>query len=469
MDKSSALLLAFLCVLPGCEETGSVAAGDAGVGSDASVAHTLSYTPEGCAYTVATPVVNEAVMHAEQAGASPEPGHVHVSWAGDTSTTFAVNWRTGADTTLSQVLVGTDEASVMAADGANENVAVQAGHSMLYGDNSIRIHEVHVCGLSAGTRYFYKVGGSGHWSEVFDVGTAPTLGATESFTFAVSGDSRNEPAIWAETQHAIQSHAVDFQVFSGDAVVLGPLQAEWNAFFEAEFSGVSVQDVLARTPFMTANGNHDGLATNYLAQFALPQEESDGEHGDGEEWYSFNYANAHFVVLNDTVQGSTIEDSEATWLRNDLMAVDRSVTPWVFVIHHVPAYTCATAHSSDLTLRAAWQPIFDEAQVDFVFNGHNHNYERSKPIRGFASGSTEGEIQATGANGIPVNNSGTVYVVAAGAGAPLYGVDPSASAFTQVAESVRNYLVVQIEGKTLHYTAYRLDGTVLDQFDYTKE
>lgn len=468
LRKLLLLCSVFLC-LAACEETGTIDLGDASTSDAEPIAHSLSYTPDGCSYTVATPLVNEALMHGDVVGANPAPDHVHVSWAGETSTTFAVNWRTGLDTTLTQVLYGTDEAAVAAADGAGEGVAIQSGHAMSYSDNSLRIHEVHVCGLTAGTRYFYKVGGAGHWSEVFDVATAPTLGTTESYTFAVSGDSRNEPTIWAETQRAIQTQAVDFQVFSGDAVVLGPLQAEWNAFFEAEFDGVSVQDVIARTPFMPANGNHDGLATNYLAQFALPQEVSDGEHGNGEEWYSFNYGNAHFVVLNDTTQGSTIEGTEATWLRADLAAVDRSVTPWIFVVHHVPPYTCATAHSSDLTLRAAWQPILDEARVDFVFNGHNHNYERSKPIRGFASGGTEGEIQATATNGVPVNNSGTVYVVAAGAGAPLYGVDPASSAFTQVAESVRNYLIVRIEGRTMHYTAYRLDGTVLDQFDYTKE
>lgn len=471
MTLKTLALFGLLLALVGCEDTGALTGTDAGLNADAGPAgnRQISYTPEGCAYAVTSPMVAGTAMHADEAGASPTPDHIHVSWAGPSNSTFAVNWRTGYDTMLSQVLYGTDEAAVASADGPGTGVTVQSGHSMVYGTAlTFRLHEAHVCGLADGTRYFYKVGGAGHWSEVFDVATAPALASIESFTFAVSGDSRNEPSIWAETQKAINDHAVDFQVFSGDAVILGALQPEWDSFFEAASGDVSVQDVIARTPFMLANGNHDGLATNYLAQFALPQEVTPGERGEGEEWYSFDYANAHFVVLNDTSTSSLIEGAESTWLRDDLMAVDRTTTPWIFVIHHVPPYTCATAHSSDLTLRAAWQPIYDEARVDFVFNGHNHNYERSRPIRGFSTGGTEGQVQATGANGIPVNNSGTVYVVAAGAGAPLYGVDPSTTSYTHIAESVRNYVIVTIENRTMHYTAYRLDGTVLDQFDYTK-
>jgi len=108
----------------------------------------------------------------------------------------------------------------------------------------------------------------------------------------------------------------------------------------------------------------------------------------------------------------------------------------------------------------AWQPIFDEHSVDLVFTGHDHDYERSKPIRGFQAGSNDGELVAPG-------EDGTVYVVAAGAGAPLYGVDPSCY-HTETTESVRNYVIVDVEGNTLDFTAYRIDGTVLDEFTLTK-
>jgi hypothetical protein len=102
-----------------------------------------------------------------------------------------------------------------------------------------------------------------------------------------------------------------------------------------------------------------------------------------------------------------------------------------------------------------------------VFNGHDHDYERSKPIRGFDADGMTGTIAEQGAMGIPVAASGTVYVVAAGSGAPLYGVDPTCY-HTQITESVINYVIVQVDGLTMTYTAYRMDGSVIDQFEYTK-
>jgi hypothetical protein len=450
-----------------CEKTGLIPY-DAGAGDGGTPL--TSYIPAGCPYTVPVPPVQDVVLGGTAVGASPAPDHLHASFAGPTESTFAVNWRTDRETTVTQVLYGTDQAAVTAATAPGAGVSLQEGHAMLFAPplgDTVRIHEVHVCGLAASMRYYYKAGGPGAWSAVYGVATGPMPGAAEIFSFAVSGDARNDPATWAEVQAAIAGRGVDFQLFSGDAVILGPNQPEWDGWFEAVAGAVPVQDVLARVPMMFANGNHDLLAVNYLVQFALPGETSPGETA-GEEWYSFDYGNAHFVVLNDTTAAAdTIGGAEAAWLSADLGAVDRLATPWVFVMHHKPAYSCATAHGSDVTLRSAWQPIFDQWGVDVVFNGHDHDYERSKPIRGFDTGSTNGTVAASGPGGIPVAGSGTVYVVAAGAGAPLYGVDPSCY-HTQLTESVRNYVVVEIDGTTMHYTAYRLDGSVLDAFDYTK-
>jgi hypothetical protein len=63
-------------------------------------------------------------------------------------------------------------------------------------------------------------------------------------------------------------------------------------------------------------------------------------------------------------------------------------------------------------------------------------------------------------------NSGTIYVVAGGAGADLYASDTCYH--TQLSESVQHYVIVEIDGRTLSLTAYRLDGTMLDQVSWTK-
>ena len=433
-----------------------------------------SYQPKGCGYTVTLPDgMEDATMDAPAAGAAPSPVHVHVSWASDTSSSFAVNWKTGPDTQLTEVVYGTDKAAVSSADGAGSSVTLQTGHTFIYGsgspiyqDQKTRVHEVHVCGLDAGTTYYYKVGGAGHWSTVYDVATGPKAGAATPFRFAVAGDSRDDPATFASIEQKITTEAPDFQIFTGDAVHTGANQTDWDGFFEASSGSFHVEDALARIPFMPVNGNHENLVINYFTQFALPGTVSKGEVKDaeGEEWYSFDYANAHFVMLDDQPTGSALDD-ETQWLSDDLSKVDRKTTPWIFAVHHKPLYT-ASNHSSDMTTRAAWQPLYDQYKVDFVLNGHNHVYERTLPIRGFKPGTQDGALAQADANKAPVNESGTVYVVAGGAGAPLYGT--GTDYFTALTEKTRNYVVIDIDGRTLKYTAKRLDGSELESFTYTK-
>ena len=485
----ASLVLSLASMGLGCETTGAtmpdtglVVMPDSGVDGGPALQTSYSYTPTGCTYMVRTPTVTEAGAGRDDFGATPMADHVHASWAGPTDTTFAVNWRSDVDTHASSLLVGTDQAAVMAADGATTGVERHDGHfmvvsSLVHTDPPDMIHEAHVCGLTPNTTYYYRVGGTGHWSSTFSFSTGPTIGSTDPYMFGVTGDSRGyDMNAWAITEQRMQARAVDFEIFSGDAVEIGNVQSEWDQFFEQEITGTGafqVQDFLASHAMMMANGNHDVLSPNYLAQFALPQDVSPSEIGQGEDWYSFDYANAHFVVLNDTVASDTIlSGDEAAWLRSDLMAVNRTTTPWVFVMHHQPLYTCSLGgHNPDTTLRSAWQPIFDQFHVDIVFAGHNHEYERSHPIFGYSAGgdmlagSVAGGAPTFGADGNP---SGSIYIVAAGAGAPLYPCDMHCPE-TAFAQSVRAYVTFQISNRTLTMNAYdSLTDTMIDTLSYTK-
>jgi acid phosphatase type 7 len=430
------------------------------------------YTPRGCGYEVSVPdAAKEVAGHADLAGTDPTPRHVHVSWAGPVDSTLAFVWTTGAlDTRNALVLYGTDPAAVEKAEAPGGGVRAQAGHSMeigsvLFANQQKRVHEVHVCGLTPETTYHYKVGGRGAWSPSYDVTTGVPAGTSKPFRFVLSGDSRNEPAVFAQIQERARSEAPDFQLFTGDAVDIGVNQEHWDAFFEATTGSFAAQEMLARTPFMAVNGNHENLSLQYIALFAFPQELSPGELAQGEEWYSFDYGNAHFVALDDSSGGSGTLAAQRDWLKSDLAKVDRTKTPWIFVMHHKPAYSCSN-HGSNAQVRAMWQPVYDEFKVDFVLNGHDHNYERSVPIRGFQADGVEGQKAASGPNEVPVAESGTLYVVSGGAGAPLYG---SGTCYhTYYSEKTRNYSVFDIDGRTLSYRALRLDGSVLDEFTYTK-
>lgn len=367
-----------------------------------------------------------ADAHAATFGSAPDPTHLHLSWAYDPSTSVSMVWRTDADTRATQVQYGTDTGYG----------ATAAGGSFFIGgaEANGRVHEVHICDLQPNTTYHYRVGGDGHWSPDHTFTTAPAPGTEQAFRFGVAGDSRDNQATWGLVLDAMDAHAPDFYMFSGDAVSLGVDMVEWDAWFDAGVGHFESR------PLIVAHGNHEFQAQPFYALFAQP---------GNEQWFSFDFANAHFVMLNDTVAQAGDQEIQAAWMEQDLAATAQR---WRFAFHHMPAYSSSTTHGSDLENRAVWSPVEEAGGVAIDFAGHNHNYERSYPMR----------------NGVEVvPEQGTTYVVSAGAGAPLYGNDLS-QPFTQVAAVTENFLIVEVDGRRTTVTAYDLAGNVLDTFTTTR-
>jgi len=133
---------------------------------------------------------------------------------------------------------------------------------------------------------------------------------------------------------------------------------------------------------------------------------------------------------------------QTLWLESTLAEArrDPSVDMIVVYMHQVPMSTSTSGNGSDLAIRQAWLPLFDKYEVDLVFHGHEHDYERTYPVRGYEPGEfgtvvapnpgqTLGEKVDTRRpavvttepyehNGIPAWNTseGTVYLVLGGGG-----------------------------------------------------
>lgn len=101
------------------------------------------------------------------------------------------------------------------------------------------------------------------------------------------------------------------------------------------------------------------------------------EWGNG--YYAFTYGPSRHVIVNaysDMSPGSTQYD----WLDRELASVDRSRTPWVLLTIHVPLYNTFSVHHHDPQIFAArehLEPLFVEYNVNIVFNGHIHAYQRT--------------------------------------------------------------------------------------------
>jgi uncharacterized protein (TIGR03437 family) len=92
-------------------------------------------------------------------------------------------------------------------------------------------------------------------------------------------------------------------------------------------------------------------------------------------------------------------------------------------------------------------PIFEKYGVQLVFSGHEHTYQRTKPMRG----------------GVPVTSGpGIVYMVSGGAGGTLHPVVPMD--YLARAEAVHHYLRVEADASSITIHAIGTDGKEFDRY-----
>ncbi|HTU04537.1 MAG TPA: hypothetical protein VMG13_03195, partial [Trebonia sp.] len=76
--------------------------------------------------------------------------------------------------------------------------------------------------------------------------------------------------------------------------------------------------------------------------------------------------------------------AQTRWLEDTLAAARRDASvDWIVAqLHQCACSSSHTGNGSDLGIREEWLPLFDQYEVDLVLCGHDHDYERSFPVRG---------------------------------------------------------------------------------------
>ncbi|MBM4465902.1 MAG: hypothetical protein FJ014_10175 [Chloroflexi bacterium] len=283
-------------------------------------------------------------------------------------------------------------------------------------------HAVTIEGLSRYTIYHYRVltnGSALSDDSTFKTAADPTQG---TFSFAVYGDNRTNHAAHQSVVDRALTLAPDFVLDTGDLVEDGTVAGQWDTFFDIE------RELLRTAPFFPCLGNHERNSAHYFDLFHLP---------NNERYYSFDYGHAHIVALEvDGYQDYSAGSAQYNWLASDLAGTSQ---PWRFVFFHFPPYSSGS-HGDDLTAQRDLVPLFEQYGVQIVFNGHDHDYERSL-----------------------VN--GVNYIVAGGGGAPLYSV--TGGPYTVYAESTLHVVSIAVNEHTLTSVGVRPDGTTFDQFTMT--
>ena len=287
----------------------------------------------------------------------------------------------------------------------------------------VTLHQVALQALEPETTYHYRIQTQDAQAGPFTFHTA--VADSASFAFAVFGDSRTSPEQSAGVGRQMAGHQPHFLLHSGDLVSNGTIYEQWEEQF---FSPLG--EALAHIPFFPVLGNHEQNSEHFYDFFPSGP------------WYSFDCGNARFIALDTNAASGGFEPGteQHAWLERTLAETSAL---WRVVWFHHPPYSSGN-HGPSVTQREALAPLLEKYQVDVIFNGHDHIYERSFPMQ---ANRREDE-------------SGIIYVVTGGGGAPLYPVD--AGDWTAFATSVHHCCIVSVDGPHLRLRACGLDGEVVD-------
>ncbi len=321
-----------------------------------------------------------------------------------------------------------------------------------------RNHTFEMLSLQPATPYSYQIQiNDTLWSSVAQIRTFPEPGSKDPFTFIAIGDTgtRNQGQLALAEQ--LNQEEPAFVIHMGDLAYPDGTPLEYTQNHFAVYA-----PLLKRAPVFPSPGDHDlriRLGEVYAEIFTPPG----GRDSGSPLYYSFTHGNARFISL------STKEDEEYAqrygyignpasdqyqWLLLQLSAARRDPgIDWIVVYFHHSPYSASAGfagHGSHLPTRRALAPLMDGYRVPLVFSGHDHDYQRSHPIRG---------------NQIADPGEGTVYMVTGGGGGRWTFRGTGADWFTAFADQRYSYARVTIDHYDLRLEAIGTDGQVFDSWE----
>jgi len=202
------------------------------------------------------------------------------------------------------------------------------------------------------------------------------LSPAGGFSFAVFGDNRDGEETFKLILNQLNADPPVFAVNTGDFVSRGQ-KAEYEHYLKL-IKG-------AKFKIYNVMGNHDEVqgGGRWFSKYFGP------------DYYSFDYEGSHFIFLNNAFKGD-FDKKQHTWLIADLKKNNEKN---IFVFFHKPIFDPSETYPnyvmSERKMGQDLMELFKRYKVRYVFTGHIHGYAR-------------------------VERGGVIYIVTAGAGAPLY-------------------------------------------------
>ncbi|MEO5681984.1 MAG: metallophosphoesterase [Chitinophagaceae bacterium] len=435
------------------------------------------------------------------------------------SNAVTIRWSTTAANS-SRVFYGSNETTLTAGIVNNANVTD---------------HEMRIPGLAPDSRYYYSIGSvnsimKGSYRNYFT--TAPLAGSTRKIRIGVFGDPGTGNSIQKGSRDYYLSlkgsyNNAEMVIMLGDNAYNNGTEGEHNSgFFNIYNNNIFDNHAVFPVPGNHEYANDGSRAIDhnipYYSIFTVPANgESGGLASGTEHYYSYNYGNIHFIMLDsygidagNHLYDDTTSGQQAVWLKADL-AANAGTHKWTVVCMHHPPYTNGTHFSNSETdliaIRQKITPILERYGVDVVLAGHSHVYERSFLVKDhtgasgtFNNGTAAGGVQLSSSSArydgsagsaasvnAPVDSSaattscpyftidsvykhGTVYVVAGSAGQVFSNVNPTYPIFytrnqgaSDGGEGGALYLEIQDNRLDAKFVG-SIDGVVRDQFTIMK-
>lgn len=349
--------------------------------------------------------------------------------------------------------------------------------------------------LQADTCYEYRIGikdskdEAGEWTEIYSFTTAPQ--EISEFSFIAVGDTQGITWNGKTTSdkgfmYAMSAYQEAFEELSnpafivhvGDVVETGNNKKMWNLYFK------TLGDKGTSVPMFAAIGNHDtwGGPVYFDLHFNHPNNGgtaaldatylnslTDGNlrrifQTADETIYSYDYGNAHFIVLNTGSycgEDQYLIEAQREWLIADLES--HRDAKWTVMMFHQPIY-----HRMGEGQSRPWlSDVIEGYGVDLVIQGHSHLVTRTYPMK-------DGQIVTKENLDVIPKGTGTVYTTIGstalnhdGAGDSTYEEEMAVLLTPTPTQSA--YTIVTVKGDSLVVTTKQINGFVLDQFTLLAE
>jgi len=250
-----------------------------------------------------------------------------------------------------------------------------------------------VTGLTPGETYFYRItAASGALSSyVGEIRMRTHEDVVSNLTFMSTADPQQNTA-WGFDQVAKVLRAgmqiapdTDFVTVAGDLIAHSSAIdniPSWNYYFDR------TRDITMNIPMMASPGNHDRFdfyfSDRFHYDFANPHNHSAAVNLMTGGFHSFEYGNAFFAFLDTNFAYNNLHttdifiNTQMQWLREELQ---RTTAAWRFVTLHEAAVSAQNWLDGRMhIIRRELIPMMARYNIDMVFQGHNHNYVRTRPF-----------------------------------------------------------------------------------------